>query len=268
MEIILWSQVWVPFSALCVFKALRTMNCVPEPSMYRPEKIRMGVDVVLHPGFSFSTDPGHSRPTLSRQRSRITKVYVHFMCCSPVYVCFTQKILKIRSVYIRTYNAHVWMGQHAKKFLDTLETIKNLIIQNMQMHFTTVTFENLQFPISLSSFFLFFVCVLYHVSLIFVRYLFYYRPLIFCLQDLAGMIFDHVMQDLLQDEWWKHFRCRTASTTENRFISFSLILADSWASAYHSIWMSVCRRANLEQILFMKGWTMRDGEKTSWECKM
>lgn len=67
------------------------MNCVPEPSMYRPEKIRMGVDVVLHPGFSFSSDPGHSRPTLSRQRSRITKVYVHFMCCSPIYVCATQK---------------------------------------------------------------------------------------------------------------------------------------------------------------------------------
>ena len=34
---------------------------------------------MLHPGFSLSSDPGHSRPTLSRQRSRITKVYVHFV---------------------------------------------------------------------------------------------------------------------------------------------------------------------------------------------
>ena len=32
----------------------------------------MGVDVVLHPGFSLTADP--SRPALKRQKSRMTKV--------------------------------------------------------------------------------------------------------------------------------------------------------------------------------------------------
>jgi hypothetical protein len=64
---------------------------------HRPEKVRMGVDIVLYPGLSLSsTNTEHSQPPLRRQRSRMAK-------------------------------------------------------------------------------------------------------------DLAGMIFDHVMQDLLQDDWWKHF---------------------------------------------------------------
>ena len=52
----------------------------------------MGVDVVLHPGFSLSSDPGGSRPTLSRQRSRITKVYMyeHFVFVTN-FVWFPQK---------------------------------------------------------------------------------------------------------------------------------------------------------------------------------
>lgn len=62
---------------------------------HRPEKIRNGVDIVLHPGFTLSS--GSSRPSLQRQKSRIAK-------------------------------------------------------------------------------------------------------------DLAGMMFDHVMHDMIQDNWWKHFR--------------------------------------------------------------
>ena len=43
--------------------------------VYRPEKVRMGVDIVLHPGFSLSTSNSEqSRPPLRRQRSKMAKV--------------------------------------------------------------------------------------------------------------------------------------------------------------------------------------------------
>ena len=38
----------------------------------RPERIRLNMDMVLHPGFDLTTD--QSRPLLLRQRSKLAKV--------------------------------------------------------------------------------------------------------------------------------------------------------------------------------------------------
>jgi len=40
----------------------------------RPEKIKCGEDIVLHPGFAISED-GQAKPTLQRQRSILSKVH-------------------------------------------------------------------------------------------------------------------------------------------------------------------------------------------------
>lgn len=40
--------------------------------MCRPERVRMGMDIVLHSGFTLTSDP--SRPVFQRQRSKFTKV--------------------------------------------------------------------------------------------------------------------------------------------------------------------------------------------------
>ena len=39
----------------------------------RPEKVRCGIDMILHPGFTLSSSDSR-RPVYGRQRSRITKV--------------------------------------------------------------------------------------------------------------------------------------------------------------------------------------------------
>jgi len=41
---------------------------------FRPERIKCGEDIVLHPGFALSED-GQAKPSLQRQRSVLSKVY-------------------------------------------------------------------------------------------------------------------------------------------------------------------------------------------------
>ena len=50
------------------------------------------------------------------------------------------------------------------------------------------------------------------------------------------MMFDHVMQDLLQNEWWKHFRYSRSYTSDKLFKKINAFsFADSWASVYRSV---------------------------------
>lgn len=131
---------------------------------------------MLHPGFSLSSDPGHSRPTLSRQRSRITKVYVHFVLFNNSVWLKWKKypVIEISEIW---YNLYVYSNSNVRPLLMFL----------LRLHY-----HPLPSPRAVSE-----PCL-------------YYYPSTFCSQDLAGMIFDHVMQDLLQDEWWKHFRYRNS----------------------------------------------------------
>ena len=53
---------------------------------FSPERVRCGIDIVLHPGFSLT---GSSRPMLMRQQSKMTKVaiitwHTHTLCYTHV----------------------------------------------------------------------------------------------------------------------------------------------------------------------------------------
>ena len=47
--------------------------------MCSPEKVRCGVDIVLHTGFSLANANGTQRPVFMRQRSRLSKVSVRLL---------------------------------------------------------------------------------------------------------------------------------------------------------------------------------------------
>ena len=72
--------VWLIREINCVFiYAASDKYCVENVcygSLYlgcdRPERIRLNMDMVLHPGFNLTTD--QSRPLLLRQRSKLAKV--------------------------------------------------------------------------------------------------------------------------------------------------------------------------------------------------
>ena len=105
MEELLRPQVGVTMCGIDIFTVpIKKLLC-------RPERVRLGTDMVLHPGFSLAS-AGSSHPLLRRQKSRLTKVQHTFYVrrsdgLDPWFHCLAIDCLYISHVFCSTSNVYV-----------------------------------------------------------------------------------------------------------------------------------------------------------------